>query len=434
MKRTASALTLISVLLLSLLLVASVPSLKAVTEAPKTEWEKNYGHITGKSVVQIADGGFVIAGQKGDDPYYAGHGSYSYNNITNVLFKTDTAGNVQWTKDLQYTVHIMILTKDGGFAIVGSRTSGWLTGLEIFLEKTDVDGNSQWVRTYVRGDTYASINFLIQTQDNGFVFGGWVNLKPLQSAVENDKAWIVKTDSVGSLQWDRTYGGVLSEPPSRASSIVQTSDGGFIFVGNVDGASIVRIDALGDIQLTKTYSHTSLNSVIKTNDGGYLLGGYEQLQASAYVIKTDSELNIQWNRTYSEILSVIFALQDSLDDSYLFSGWYGSLVKTDSFGNIEWNKEYNGTRLSIIETDDGGYVFTGYTRDLAKSSITYILLVKLAPESATIPDETSSPPNETSPPPDETFPPFPTTWIVAAVIIVAVVGISLLFYFKKRKR
>ena len=61
MKRNVSALTLISVLLIPLLLFASFPSLKAVTDAPKTEWEKTYGYIIGESVVQTADGGFVIA-------------------------------------------------------------------------------------------------------------------------------------------------------------------------------------------------------------------------------------------------------------------------------------------------------------------------------------------------------------------------------------
>jgi hypothetical protein len=420
MKKTELKQTLISALLITLLLVASVSSLKANAEAPKTEWEKTYGHITGKSVVQTADGGFVIAGQKGSDPYYAGHGSYSYQNITNVLFKTDTKGNVQWLKDVPFTVNMMILARDGGFVIIGYTTSGFLTGLKIMLEKTDAEGNSQWVRTYDRGNTYASVNFLIQAQDNGFVFGGSVNLQP---GMENAKAWIVKTDSVGSLQWEHTYGGVRSEPSSKASSIVQASDGGFIFVGNVDGASVASIDALGDIQLTKTYDQTSLNSVIKTSDGGYLLAGYEELQASAYVIKTDSELNMQWNRTYSEMLSVVFVLQDSLDDGYLFSGWYGSLVKTDSFGNVEWNKEYNGTRLSIIQTDDEGYAFTGFTSDLANSDITYILLVKLAPESAT--------------PSPETPVPFSAALLVAVIVIVIIVvgiGLGLLIYLIKKRK
>ena len=293
-----------------------------------------------------------------------------------MLFKTDSAGNVQWTRDLSFIVTMMILAKDGGFVTVGYTASESPMVSKIMLEKTDSEGNSQWVQIFDMG-AFGTLNFLIQAQDTGFVFGGSIVLQP---EAEKTGAWVIKTDSIGNLQWKRTYGDFYG-----ASHMVQTSDGGFVFVGNTKGAGLViRIDALGDIQLTKAYNHTSHNLMIKTSDGGYLLVDYEPMQDLSYVIKTDKELNIQWNRTYSELSYVSFALQDSFDDGYLFSGSYAPLVKTDSFGNVEWTKEYNGTLWSIIQTADGGYAFTGSIRDSDNSDITYILLVKIASESAAI--------------------------------------------------
>jgi hypothetical protein len=58
MKRKASAPTLVSLLLTSLLLFALIPSLKAVTQAPKVQWESTYGYYQGISIVEITDEGY----------------------------------------------------------------------------------------------------------------------------------------------------------------------------------------------------------------------------------------------------------------------------------------------------------------------------------------------------------------------------------------
>ena len=76
------------------------------------------------------------------------------------------------------------------------------------------------------------------------------------------------------------------------------------------------------------------------------------------------------------------------------------------------SKDYSGFFHSIAQTSDGGYVVTGTVNDS-------IWMIKFAPE-------TIAPTNGESPP-------FQTTWIVVALIMAVVVGISALVYLKKRK-
>jgi hypothetical protein len=75
MKRTTSALALISALLLSILLVVSVPSLQATSEAPHSQWSKTYGAYRANSVVETTDGGYAIAGENATQDFrgYSGY-------------------------------------------------------------------------------------------------------------------------------------------------------------------------------------------------------------------------------------------------------------------------------------------------------------------------------------------------------------------------
>ena len=261
---------------------------------------------------------------------------------------------------------------------------------------------------YSQGDVVAHIAFLIQAQDGGYVLGGYINLQ----SNTPDKAWVLKTDPAGRLQWNNTYGGNCDDPPNRILSVEQTDHGGFICVGNVDGASLMQLDGLGDVQFTKTYSDLSLNFVVRTDDGGYLFVGNEH-----DVIKTDSNLEFLWQRTYSETY-VSRALKDILDDGYLLYT-SGGIMKVDSSGNVEWSKRYPASIRCLIQTEDKGFAYVS-TR-CEGMGVCYIWLVKIAPEPIN---------QQTEPPPLE---PLPTAWILIAVVIVAVMGIGLLVYLNKHK-
>jgi hypothetical protein len=113
--------------------------------------------------------------------------------------------------------------------------------------------------------------------------------------------YLVKTDSVGTLQWNKTYGGAGSD---RARSVVQTSDGGYAIAGdtNSSGAGgydfwLVRTDSAGNHLWNQAYGGADNDygySVVQTNEGGFALAGYTYSfgadGADFWLVKTDVEM------------------------------------------------------------------------------------------------------------------------------------------------
>ncbi|HOZ29374.1 MAG TPA: hypothetical protein PLL66_00485, partial [Bacteroidales bacterium] len=118
---------------------------------PIVQFDKTYGGSgceDGRSAKQTPDGGYVMMGRT--DSYGAG-----LNDI--YLVKTDENGDVLWTKTyggmgeekIGWAMkHNIILTKDGGFVIVGYTNSYGNGDYDIFLIKTDINGDTLWTKTY----------------------------------------------------------------------------------------------------------------------------------------------------------------------------------------------------------------------------------------------------------------------------------------------
>jgi hypothetical protein len=198
--------------------------------------------------------------------------------------------------------------------------------------------------------------------------------------------FLIKTDANGDLQWAKTYGGTNDD---YASSVQQTSDGGYIVAGGTRsfGAGgrdifLIKTDANGNIQWAKTYGGTNWDwafSVQQTSDGGYIVAGYTYSfgagDGDIFLIKTDANGNIIWAKTYGGTYSDgAYSVRQTSDGRYIVAGGTNSfgaggydffLIKTDVNGNIIWAKTYGETNYewaySVQQTSDGGYIVAGYT-------------------------------------------------------------------------
>ncbi|MBK7887449.1 MAG: hypothetical protein IPJ86_09135 [Bacteroidetes bacterium] len=225
----------------------------------------------------------------------------------------------------------------------------------------------EWQRTIggSSGDILLSIK---QTNDGGYILGGFS-----ESNISGDKSeiswfgdyWMVKTDSLGNIQWQNTIGGNSLD---FLTSISQTSDGGYILGGysesnisrdkteiNIGGSDywIVKTDSLGIIQWQNTIGGTSddfLKSIQQTTDGGYILGGYSESNFSGdktensigyqdyWVVKTDSIGNIQWQNTIGgDNYDELYTIQQTTDGGYILGGWSQS-----SFSGIKQKTAKDG--------------------------------------------------------------------------------------------
>ena len=179
-----------------------------------TLWTHTYVNMNGgmaPSCRQTFDNGYIIAGN--------GNGHC-------ILVKTDENGDTLWTRSYGgqtegNTPVSVQQTNDTGYVF----TSFTFVGMTIFayLVKTDADGDSLWSQTY--GDPYSwNIgNSVQQTSDGGYIITGTT------ISLGIGDVFLIKTNANGDTLWTRTYGGTHDD---RGYSVQQTTDGGYIVAGH----------------------------------------------------------------------------------------------------------------------------------------------------------------------------------------------------------
>jgi hypothetical protein len=199
------------------------------------------------------------------------------------------------------------------------------------------------------GDEGAFSGFMTQTNDGGFILGTY------SSSTDGDvsgnhggiDAWVIKMNASGIIQWKKNYGGSGDD---FVNSVIQTNDGGYIFIGytysndgDVSGNHgegdvwIVKLNANGNISWQKCYGGSgdefAYYGIIQTSDGGYA------------AIGSSASRNGEANGNH---------------------GGYDVLVlKLSSTGNIQWSKTYGGSSDEygnlIVQNSDGTYTISADT-------------------------------------------------------------------------
>ena len=260
-----------------MVLVLSTTYLFDITQAEtlpiSTVWSKTYAeqsNIWIDCTIKTSDGGYVLAG--GIDGYEG------------ILIKVDSDGKFQWSKIISPENNIggfftsIIQTSEGGFAM----SAGNMGNLGLCLLKTDSEGNVQWRKNYNDGETNYFANTVIQTMDGGYAVLGQKG-DPIDAPAR--KAWLVKTDNNGNVEWTKNYKDTTFGPveDSYLSSVIQNGDGSYVLVGYACNIYVwmVTTDSSGNLIHNRIFeenledSHEYhlfyAHSVIKTQDGGYAL-------------------------------------------------------------------------------------------------------------------------------------------------------------------
>jgi hypothetical protein len=282
-------------------------------------------------------------------------------------------------------------------------------GGDYWVISIDSIGNIIWTKTYGGSEDEIGTD-MKPTPDGGFILFGTTFTQNNSGQVSGNHGggdfWVVKIDSLGTLQWQKCYGGSCID---WAREIDGTKDGGYFCIGytcsddgDVTGYHggydiwVVRLNQTGDILWEKTFGGTGIDngaSIHQTEDNGAILGGnigtdngnincsFHGGDFDAWVAKIDSSGKIDWQKCYggSEIESVMKIIPTT-SGGYIFSGETNSndgdvsgnhglqdfwVVKLDQWGNIQWQKCFGGSEtdesLIIKESSDGNYFIGGVT-------------------------------------------------------------------------
>lgn len=398
-------------------------------------WEKSYGGLDTEYLFDAyptMDNGFILAGSSLSDA----SGNKSENNIHGLdywICKMDENASMEWERSFGGDGMDMLIslayTAEGGFVLAGNSTSlksnfkkETNRGQEdIWVIKLRPDGEEEWQKT-IGGSGKDVVSKIIQTPDRGFIIGGSSSsLGVIEGNAKVEKRspnyghldyWLIKLNSNGIIEWERTYGGKYKD---QLESLSLTNDNGYIVGGYSNSPTseiksenpigiggdywILKLDEKGNIEWQKTIGGDGddhLHQIIQTKDNGYVVGGSSSSQYEGYktqanrngidfwVIKLDEFGDIIWQETYDfGEVDVLTSLVESVDGSLLIGGHIQNknyfqisskdkgvndfvLIKVDEDGEKLWKTFVGSTGQEILRkviiTRDGDYVLAGTSR------------------------------------------------------------------------
>jgi hypothetical protein len=389
-----------------------------VKAQPAIQWQKTLGgnsYEFGYAAQHTADGGYILAALS----YSTNSGDVSGgdNNGDYWIVKLDLNGEVQWQTALGGSMteapFSIKQTSDNGFIAAGVTNSndGDVFGnhggeLDCWVVKLSHSGAIEWQKT-LGGSKRDEARCIQPTSDGGYILTGFSNSNDgdVTSNLGGSDVWVVKLTATGSIQWQKSVGGSKGD---FGYSIVQTTDGGYILVGqtgsndgDVTGSNgdndywVVKLDGSGSIIWQKTLGGAGIDSaqaVCQTPDGGYIVIGYAGSGVTGdisdafggfdvWMVKLSPNGGIKWQKTLGGSDNDWgMSIDNTLDGGYIFGGSTLSMdvdvtsndggldfwiVKTDILGNIQWEKTLGGTKSefahSVQQTADNGFFVAGIT-------------------------------------------------------------------------
>jgi hypothetical protein len=307
-----------------------------------------------------------------------------------------------------------IQTSDNKYVTVGHTYSnnGDVRGAkgqaDIWVVKQDGIGNIEWEMVY-GGTGDDDVSSVIETKDGGYIFvGGTGSIDGDITMNHGDfDVWVVKLSSAGIIEWQKTYGGSADE---AGHSIIETADGGYAIAAETDSYGhgyfdylILKIDSIGSLEWQKNYGGRYFDvprSILQTLDGGFIVGGYASSKDSlnnldikglhntndydGWIIKISSKGVLEWQKCIGgKLEDRIYSIIQAKDKDFVAVGYTLSVdgditnshgqydyfvLKFDSVGTIKWLKNYGGSSIdmasSIIEDTNGGFVVAGYSQSI----------------------------------------------------------------------
>ena len=382
---------------------------------PSIQWQKALGgsdNDESTCILQTSDGGYVVTGYtlSNNEDVLGNHGLFDI-----WVVKLTETGLIQWKKTLggnDYDwAYSVCQTNDGGYLVVGYTQSnnGDVSGnhgdKDAWVVKLGSTGAIQWKKS-LGGSGWEEAWSVQQTFDGGYIMAGRANSN--DGDVSGNHAgsldfWVVKLSDIGSVEWQKSLGG---SDEDTATSIKQTSDGGYIVVGEAKSTDgdvvgnngnvdfwVVKLNNLGEIEWQNALGGNGWDfagDIHETSDGYIACGsvgshntgdvtGHQGL-FDFWIVKLSKNGVLLWQKALggskgdwgrsilqtSDGMYVVTGTTQSSDGDVLINNAIETawILKLNDAGEILWQKSLGGTvgegSNCIKQTSDSGYIIAGY--------------------------------------------------------------------------
>lgn len=327
------------------------------------QWKRAYGGNNddrGFTIVETPDGGFIFSSATNScgqeviglhDPYNC---TGSFTNTDFWIVKINQIGDILWkncmgtngTDGPTPSTNSMALTSDGGVIVCGFENPSWTgyyQGDDFKVYKLSSLGTIEWEKKY--GGNYTDrARGVIQTSDGGYAITGYTNSNNGDVTGNHSDyvgpgygsdIWLAKTNSSGTIQWKKCFGGNSSE---ESNSLQQTTDNGFIIAGST---------------WSNNNGNVGINNgskdawIIKLSPATLATETFEKRTFAIYPNPAQSEIFIDTEETISS-----YTIYDSL----------GRLIKTGS----------GGLRVNISDLNSGIYIYECITSNQTKTTLKFV--------------------------------------------------------------
>lgn len=314
--------------------------------------------------------------------------------------KDDIATDVLETKDKAILVVATTNSTDGEAAGNGSRGG-------IILLKLKTDGSIEWRKVFASGYNAGEIAFakadanskptIKPTADGGYMLGATI------TPINTSDFWLSKLNATGDIQWTKVFG---SSQNDWMNEVITCSDGGFLMVGGTEASNLeisgagkgfvdfyaIKTNASGTILWQKALGGTNLDiafSSIETSDNGYIIVGETNSangdmagnlgQKDGVLLKFASNGQLLWKvLTGGTDIDGLYNIKKTSDGRLFAMGISSSdigkvkpkgpvgdmwLVNIENSGVISSHTMFGGADSDIARgafpTSDGGFIIAG---------------------------------------------------------------------------
>ena len=362
-------------------------------QAPFTRGWEIWCEYQQNNMEQTADGGYIICTDAVPEMDTVNNLAWCY------LIKLDANGNQQWIKQFAksnyfvkaYDGNSVCQTSDGGYAIATVMYTGSASSFSshtaIYMVRTDPSGNLLWAKTFP-GAGNSSASCIRENSDHGFVVAGTTT----DTLLNLTYAYLLRTDSIGGVTWGTCYWPLNQSPTGSFTSATQTSDGGFIVAGEMNGEIVMKTDGAGNVTWTQGNASVGAvnNDVQAVSYGGYIATGTDYAEPFLATLTRYSASGMPlWRKTYSSTDhsnssgDQSFSVEEVPGGFVLATNDPGTaktrLTRTDTSGNTIWMRQYNQTYafmpVDLEFTSTGDLAFVASFYDFLATTVSWKIMI-----------------------------------------------------------